>query len=249
MIPKIIHYIWLGGKEEPEILKKCKASWEKFCPDYEIKRWDESNLNLDECKYAKEAYDSKKFAFASDYLRFKVLYDEGGIYLDIDVELLKSLDDFLNEHFFTGFEKDYEVSINPGLVCGAEKNSPIVKEMLDGYQNSSFINEDGTFNLYTVCDRATDIMLNHGLVREDKTQHGENWSIFSSEYFCPLSPDKIEYKKTKNTHSVHLYYASWRKKPTFVDKLKFVFKKIIGRKNFYKLKKWRDEKKQRKNKK
>ena len=234
-IPKIIHYIWLGGNPEPKILNKCKKTWQKYCPDYEIKRWDESNLNINESKYAKEAYDSKKFAFASDYLRLKILYDEGGIYLDIDVELLKSLDDLLDQKCFMGFEKGNILEINPGLICACEKQSSIIKEILDTYENEKFINKDGSFNLKTICTRTTNLLKTHGLTVENKTQTFDEFTVYSSDYFCPMSFDKLTKKITKNTHSIHLYYASWMKNPTW-QRIKFRIRKIIGEKNANRLK-------------
>ena len=243
MINKVIHYIWLGGKEEPEILQKCKASWKKYCPDYEIKRWDESNLNINENNYVKQAYEARKFAFASDYFRFEVLYKEGGIYLDVDVKLLKSLDGFLSEQCFMGFEKGDEFLANPGLVCGAEKGSPILKSVLDSYADASFIKEDGSYDLTTICERTTSILEKFGLKRIDQTQRGEGWVVFASEYFCPLSWDKIEKKKTKNTHSIHLYYASWKGKKSLKEKCKWLLKKVLGRKRYNKISKRRHEKK------
>lgn len=104
MIPKIIHYCWFGGNPLPELAVKCVESWKKYCPDYEIKRWDESNFNLNCCDYVKEAYQAKKWAFVSDYVRFKVLYDEGGLYFDTDVELIKPIDDILARGPFMGVE-------------------------------------------------------------------------------------------------------------------------------------------------
>lgn len=104
MIPKIIHYCWFGGNPLPELAVKCIESWKKYCPDYEIKRWDESNFDLNCCDYVKEAYQAKKWAFVSDYVRFKVLYDEGGLYFDTDVELIKSIDDILAHGPFMGVE-------------------------------------------------------------------------------------------------------------------------------------------------
>lgn len=104
MIPKIIHYCWFGGNPLPELAVKCIESWKKYCPDYEIKRWDESNFDLKCCDYVKEAYQAKKWAFVSDYVRFKVLYDEGGLYFDTDVELIKPIDDILACGPFMGVE-------------------------------------------------------------------------------------------------------------------------------------------------
>ena len=245
MIEKTIHYIWLGGKPEPKILQKCKKTWQKHCPDYKIVRWDESNLDVNSTIYTKQAYEAKKFAFVSDYFRFKILYENGGIYLDIDVKLLKNLDKFLDNEFFSGFEKG-TTTVNPGLIMGASKGSNIVKQLLDSYEGNTFLKEDGLLDLTTVCTRTTNELQKLGLVPEDKTQSGEGWTVFASEYFCPLSYDKIEKKKTKNTHSVHLYYGSWVK-PTFKSKLIWLTKKILGRKKFEKLMQKRQQKKEQKN--
>ncbi len=92
MIPKKIHYCWFGGKEKPEDVKRYIASWKKYCPDYEIKEWNESNFDIHENDYCREAYEAKKWAFLTDYVRLKALYEEGGFYMDTDVEVVKSLD-------------------------------------------------------------------------------------------------------------------------------------------------------------
>ena len=126
MIPKKLHYIWIGEKPLPDLAKKCIESWKKFCPDYEIVAWDESNLNIDINEYCREAYDARKFAFASDVLRYDVIYREGGIYMDIDVELIKPIDDMLENKMFLGFENPK--CVNPGLIMGAEAGSEVIKE-------------------------------------------------------------------------------------------------------------------------
>ena len=100
MIPKTTHYMWFGGNPLPESTKKYIESWKKFCPDYEIKQWDETNFDVHSCKYVEEAYNAKKWAFVSDYARFNALYQDGGIYLDTAVEMIKPLDDFLSEDGF-----------------------------------------------------------------------------------------------------------------------------------------------------
>ena len=121
MIPKVIHYIWLGGKPLPKITEKCIESWKKYCPDYEIKRWDETNLDIDKYKFAKDAYEAKKFAFASDVFRTDILYKEGGIYLDVDVELVKPIDDLiLDVDCVMGFETRHSM-LNEELRLKFEK--------------------------------------------------------------------------------------------------------------------------------
>lgn len=236
MIPKIIHYIWLGGKEEPKILKKCKESWKKYCPNYLIKRWDESNLNINKMPYTKEAIEAKKYAFASDYFRFEILAKEGGIYLDIDVKLLKSLDTFLQEKCFMGFEKGLNIKVNPGLICGCEPNSEIIEELQNSYKNDTFKSIEGKLNLKTICDRTTEILQQHGLSTVDKTQKFDKFTIYSSQYFCPMSFLKNDKKITKDTHAIHLYASTWMKAP-FLQRLKYRILKMIGSRNTEKLKK------------
>lgn len=242
MIEKTINYIWLGGKPEPPILRKCKKSWKKHCPDYKIVRWDETNLNINEIPYTRQAYEAKKYAFVSDYFRFKILHEYGGIYLDVDVKLLKTLDMFLDNEFFTGFEKGDNIAIAPGLISGAVKQSKIVSEIVKSYQHDNFVLPDGSLDLTTVCERTTNILKQFGLIEKDITQRGEGWTVFASEYFCPMSYDKLEKRITKNTHSIHLYYASWVKK-TFKSRIKWLIKKIIGRKKYLSISNKRQKKK------
>ena len=205
MIPKIIHYIWLGGKEEPKLLQKCKESWKKYCPDYEIKRWDESNLDMDKYKYAKDAIAAKKYAFAADVFRFEILKLYGGIYVDVDVEFLKPIDEFLDCDAFTGFET--KESVAPGLLFGSEINHPIMQEMLDYYEKNDFNND--LKNNITICKIFTKLLVKKGLVLNNKTQQLENIKIYASEYFCPINIITNRKKITKNTVSIHWYDASW----------------------------------------
>lgn len=205
MIPKIIHYIWLGGKDLPTIAKKCIASWQKYCPDYEIKRWDETNLDLDKYQFVKDAIASKKHAFASDVLRTEVLYQYGGIYFDIDVELLKPIDELLNHNCFMGFETSN--LLNPGLVLGTIKNNPDLLNILDIYKNTKF--DINNLRNLTVCEIFTSYYEKFGLVRKNSSQAIDNTYFYSSEYFSPIDVVTNKKKITKNTYSIHWYNASW----------------------------------------
>ena len=124
MIPKIIHYCWFGGKPLSPMARRCIDSWKKYCPDYQIKRWDETNFDLNSCTYIREAYEAKKWAFITDYVRLCVMYNYGGIYMDTDVEVLKNLDCFLSEKAFSGFES---VDRIPTGIMASEKECPIIK--------------------------------------------------------------------------------------------------------------------------
>ncbi len=222
-IPKTIHYIWLGGNPLPKVAEQCIESWKKYCPDYEIKRWDESNLNIDCCTYCREAYDSKKFAFASDVLRFDVLSKEGGIYLDIDVEMLKPIDDLLTNSCFMGFET-YDV-LNPGLIMGCTKDNKIINDLYETYKNDKFILDDGSFNLNTICTRTTNYLVEKGLKLDNSLQEIDGVTIYPTEYFCPLSPITGKKKITEKTYAMHLYYSSWYNKKA---KFKKECKKILN---------------------
>ena len=206
MIPKIIHYIWLGKGEKPKIFEKCFASWKKYCPDYEFMLWDESNVDLDFCPYIREAYDAKKFAFVSDVIRFQKLYEYGGIYLDIDVELLKPIDDLLNQKCFMGFES--AGIINPGIICGSESKNLDFEQLIKEYSQDHFI-KDGKMNLKTICTRVSNYYKKYGLTKKNKVQVFDNITIYPTEYFCPMSPVTNKKRITSNTYSIHWYFASW----------------------------------------
>ena len=141
MIPKIIHFCWLSGEQYPYLVEKCIKSWRDNLPDYEIMCWDLKRFDINCCRYTKEAFLEKKYAFASDYIRLYALYHFGGIYLDSDIEVLKSFDDLLNLKAFTCFHK-MSMTLSPWII-GSEKGNKIIKEFLDYYEERSFYNENG----------------------------------------------------------------------------------------------------------
>lgn len=206
-IPKVFHYIWLGGKPLPKKIEKCIASWQKVCPDFVVKRWDESNLNLELNDYVKEALKAKKYAFASDVLRFDILEKEGGVYMDIDVCMLAPFGELLNKDMFMGFE--YNTSVAPGLVMGATKGNKHVKALLDSYGADHFILPDGSQNLNTICVRTTNYLVNLGLKLDGTLQEIDGITVCPTEYFCPYSPITGRKNITENTRAIHLYYSSW----------------------------------------
>ena len=203
---KTIHYCWFGGAEKSEIIKRCIESWKKHCPDYEIVEWNENNFDINTCKYVKEAYNAKKWAFVSDYCRFWVLYNFGGIYMDTDVETLKPLDGLPAD--FVGFES--ETTVNSGLIRGAAKGDMICREMLDSYEKDSFILENGEYNPCTVCERETAVLQKHGLVVNGELQVVADTMVFPTEYFNPKGGNYGKDKITENTYTVHHYVASWK---------------------------------------
>ena len=211
MIPKVIHYCWFGGNPLPELAKKCIESWKKYCPDYEIRRWDESNFDINCCDYVRKAYQEKMWAFVSDYARFKILFENGGVYFDTDVELLKPIDDIVKKSAFMGLEEASEVCVNSGLGLGANKGLSLFQEILDSYHHSHFEkNETGAYE--TVVTRVTNIILKHGDIYPDKVTEIAGITIYPPEYFCPLNYYTGEMKLTDNSHAIHHYMATWTNK-------------------------------------
>lgn len=220
MIPKIIHYCWFGGKPEPEDVTKCINSWKKFMPEYKIIRWDESNYNIHKCQYMSDAYKEKKWAFVSDFCRLDVVYTYGGIYLDTDVEVLKSFDPLLQEKMFCGFEsrdpllyrkkRKIEESVAFGLGFGAEAGHPILEKMIKLYNTLEFYNADGSLNLIACPYYQTQILKQYKLIDNGKTQRFDGGIAYSAEYFCPQSnvTNKMLYTLEKS-YSIHHFTVSW----------------------------------------
>ena len=205
-IPKIIHYCWFGGKELPEEAKKCIESWKKYCPDYEIIEWNENNFDLNSNDYVREAYDAKKWAFITDYVRLYVLVKYGGIYMDTDVEVLKSLDPFLNDDAFSGFESNKSI---PTGIMASKKNQPLMKELLDYYKNKHFKRKDGTYDLTTNVIIITNICKKYGLKLNNEKQVINGFSLYPKDYFCPKSLITGIIELTDNSHTIHHFSGSW----------------------------------------
>lgn len=206
MIPKKIHYCWFGRGEKPKLAKKCIESWKKFCPDYEIIEWNEDNFDINQNEYTKYCYDNKKFAFLSDYARLMVVYKEGGIYFDTDVEVIKSFDALLNNKAFVGFETDEYV--NTGVGFGAEKNNPVIEQMLREYDKLS----DGKSGTIGCPILNTEALKKSGLKLNGQTQSLKDVTVYSAEYFNPYDAPTGRLSKSENTYSIHWYAASWMSK-------------------------------------
>ena len=206
-IPKTIHYCWFGGKPLPDLAQKCIASWKKFCPNYEIKEWNEQNYDVRKITYTAQAYDAKKYAFVSDYARFDILYQYGGIYFDTDVELIKPLDEIINQGSFLGLEAPG--SINAGLGLASLASNPIFLEILDSYKSDNFININGSYNLKTVVTRVSDIFKKHGFSDKTEIQKVAGFIIYPMEYFCPKDVYSGAITLTENTYTIHHFDASW----------------------------------------
>ena len=207
MIPKVIHYCWFGRGELPPLAKKCLDSWKKYCPDYEIKEWNEDNFDLDSYPYVREAYDKRKFAFVTDVVRLYALYHEGGIYMDTDVEVLKPLDRFLSHHAFSGFENDQFV---PTGIMASEKGGKWAKDNLAYYEGRHFLKEDGSMDLTTNVVTITNYMLPLGLKQNNTFQDFPGLiTFYPKDYFCPKSYADGKIYLTDNTYTIHHFAGSW----------------------------------------
>lgn len=208
MIPKKIHYCWFGGKELDEKSKRYIESWRKHLPEYEIIEWNESNFDLNQNDFVREAYEQKKYAFVSDYVRLYVLYQHGGVYMDTDVEVVKSLNDLLTNRAFTGVERG-EYCITGTL--GAESFHPWIEKLLGYYNGRKFILENGKMDL------KTNTVIITTITKEDYGwKEGNNLSkldegivIYPFDFFCAKNGMTNEYHITDNTYTVHHFNGSW----------------------------------------
>lgn len=220
MIPKKIHYCWFGGNPLPEDIKQYIESWKKYCPDYEIIRWDESNYDIHKNFYVEQAYQNKKWAFLTDYARLDIIYEHGGIYLDADVELVQGLDDLLKNKCYMGMEQ--VGTVNTGLGFGAEPKQPFLKENMELYeQKENFIKEDGTFKPPICVKVTTKLLQNYGLKKQNEIQKIQDVTIYPTDYFCPLKMGTNKLTITDNTHSIHHYAASWYTGGALIRKIKY----------------------------
>ena len=213
MIPKIIHYCWFGKSPKPDSVKKCIESWKKCLPDYEIIEWNESNFNIREWKYCREAYAVKKYAFVSDVCRIYALKQFGGIYLDTDVGVIKSFDPFLQHQSFIGEERCH--TIGSGVI-GAEKNTPWIGDFLDLYKSMKFIKCNGR-----LLDYPNTMYLTNFLNERNKDLP----TIYPIDFFCAKDYETKEIMVTENTVCIHNYAASWFGKLTLMGRIH----NIIGR--------------------
>lgn len=213
-IPKVIHYCWFGGKPLPQSAKKCIESWKRFLPGYKIKEWNESNFDINAIPYIQEAYEAKKYAFVADYARFKILYDQGGLYFDTDVEVIRPLDDIIERGPFMGCEQDASgattIAVNPGLGLGVSLGLGLYKEMLDLYATLHFKNANGTLNQKTVVQYTTELLSKHGISPQKDIQNVAGVWIYPKEYFNPIEMTGRRLVITPNTRSIHHYAATWQ---------------------------------------
>ena len=228
-IPKVIYYCWFGKGKMPKLSEKCIKSWKKYCPDYKIVCINEENFDVSQNKYAREAYDAGMWAFVSDYARLKVLYDEGGIYLDTDVELIKPLDKLIEKNGFMGFDDKGSMATGLGFAC--EKGNELVGIILKDYDDISFLLPDGTFDLTPCPDRNTKILIKLGMDINNKDQIFMGIHMLPEDYLCPVKYYTGRKVITRNTYSIHHFCASW---VSLTSKRTIFIKRIIGEKLYNK---------------
>ena len=228
MIPKKIHYCWFGHGPMPELALRCIESWHNHMPDYEYKLWNEDIFDINSNQYVKEAYEARKFAFVSDYVRLYALLTEGGIYLDTDVEVLKPFNPLLNLSGFIGFEGSKHQPVGTGTIACMPDGEWVTEQLL-AYEGARFINTDGSFDLTTNPNRISGIMVQNGFIQNGKEQTYKDMHVFPTEYFCPHQTNG-DYLLTENTYCDHHFMGSWN-----TEKRPNLIKSIIGQKNMSRL--------------
>lgn len=236
MIPKIIHFCWLSNDPYPEKIKRCMDSWRKYLPDYEFVHWNYDRFPRGKCKWVDQAYDNKKYAFAADYIRVYALYHYGGIYLDTDVEVLKSFEDLLDLPYFLGRENS-KAGIEAAAL-GCEKGNSLIKDILDSYEGQSFVNSDGSLNVEPMPIRFRSCIeaKYHYRMIDKKDDFDDNpfvINVFPVDYFSPKRFDTNTIEATERTYSIHHFAAAWaepynRAHGERLPKLKKMFGERLG---------------------
>lgn len=207
MIPKIIHFCWFGRGEKPELAMRCIKSWKEICPEYQIIEWNEDTFDINSNPYVKEAYEAKKYAFVTDYVRLYALYHQGGIYMDTDVRVLKPLEEFLQHQAFSGFESAEYV---PTGIMASEQGNSTIKELLSYYAERHFIKDDGSYDIRTNTSIITEYFLEKGLVQNNQFQVIDEFALYPNNYFCPELEKLEDEEYVKDTYAIHFFSGSWK---------------------------------------
>lgn len=206
MIPKTIHYCWFGGNPLPSDVKKCLKSWKKYGKGYEITQWNETNFDLSAAPlYVKQAYEAKKWAFVSDYVRLWALCKHGGVYLDTDVELIKPLDDLLLQRAFAFFETAY--SLSTGLL-GAERDFPLFAQWLRSYDEKTFIDENGEMDLTINVKGFSTLCASQGFCLDNTRQEHGGLLLLPTTYLYSRLPGNAPISSA--TYAIHYFSGSWK---------------------------------------
>ena len=211
MIPKILHYIWFGNNPLTPLAEQSLASWHEHMPDWKFIRWDESNFDIAAAPlYVRQAYEARKFAFVSDYVRLWALEQYGGVYVDTDVKALKSYEPLLGDTAFIGLEES-KAHLPGTCVMGCEPHCKWVKDMLALYDDIEFVKPDGSLDMTTNVDRMGKYLISKGFIPSCEAQYIKEYGlrIYTHDYFSPITSTRVM-RKTKNTYSIHYFAESWR---------------------------------------
>ncbi len=206
LIPKKIHYFWFGGQKMDELQLRCIESWEKSCPDYEIKGWNEENYDIGKNDYIRSAYERGKWAYVTDYARMDILHQEGGFYFDTDVKLIKNINVFRQFEAILFFG-EWPVP-NSGAGCGAIPGHPIIRDIMQTREVCQFIT-NGEQDTNTNSNYEAQILKKYGFVMNHQTQYQQKMCLASSEYIAPVSVLGKNQYVTENTYGIHYCNNSW----------------------------------------
>lgn len=209
-IPKIIHYSWFGGNKLPDKFETNVKSWKKYCPDYEIVFWNEGNYDYNKHEYTHAVSEQGRWSAVANYARLDIIHSYGGVYLDVDVEMIKNIDDLLCDEAFCGFAS--RMYVNNGSGFGAVAGFPLVKEQLDVYNSGILMNEDGLPDMTTGPECQTDFFKSKGLILDNSLQKIDGMTVYPSDVLSPMSHATGKLNKTSNTHAIHHYEWTWGNK-------------------------------------
>lgn len=235
MIPKKIHYCWFGKGEKTSSMLKCIESWRQNCPDYEIIEWNEDNFDVNCIRFVSEAYSAKKWAFVADYARLKIVYENGGIYFDTDVEVLKSYDELLKNEAFAGFQGSEYIAT--GLGFGAIKGHPVIKALMEDYHNRSFPSDQDEQKKIACPIINTRVLYELGFEPSAGMQEVCGLMLYPAEYFDPKDSETYELSVTEKTYSIHHYDSTWKSGNARIKQLIIKLAvRMLGKKAFINLK-------------
>lgn len=241
MIPKLIHYCWLSDDPIPGNLQNYLNTWRQKLPDYEFIHWNFDRFDINGSKWVKQAFESRKYAFAADYIRLYALYNLGGIYLDMDVEVIQSFDPFLKLSTMIGFENDSDKRLEVAIL-GVEKNSEWIYECLKYYENKSFINDNGTYNTKVLPLIVRDCLLENqyvfkevSTIQEANNVKSKEIPIFPASFFSPKRFDSHRIEKNENTYAIHHFEGSWLPWYARMEHKLSIFLKVRYRNILYRL--------------
>jgi len=242
MIPKIIHYCWLSNEPYPELIIKCMDSWKRILIDYEFVLWDTKRFDIHSIPYVYEAYRAKKYAFAADYIRLYALYHHGGIYLDTDVEVIKTFDELLKLPYFIGLENPENTAGNPRLevaAFGSEKGAPWIMQFLESYSTRRFMRSPGNYNqeiLPIALQRHISELYNVKEINniDDFDFNTDIFNVLPYSFFSPKNIKKSTYTISNDTYCVHHYNSEWAKNKNNIQIIREKISNFIKNTNLYK---------------